>query len=109
MLGSVCATLGVVLPSFIIIMIISSLLQQFQALVAVQYAFRGIRAGVLALLVKALWKMYKKDKRNWVSYVIMAGAFVLTSIFDVSVLPVLAGCALFGYIASRTMEKEVKK
>ena len=73
------------------------------------YAFRGIRAGVLALLMKSLWKMYKKDKRNWVSYVIMAAAFVLTAIFDVSVLPVLAGCALFGYISSRTFEKEGKK
>ena len=95
-LGSVCATLGVVLPSFVIIYVISFVLKQFQELAAVQYAFHGIRAGVMALLCKALWGMYKKNKKNWVSYIVMAAAFVLTAVIDVSVLPVLIGCAVFG-------------
>ena len=38
-LGSVCGTLGVVLPSFVIILALSFVLQEFQALRAVQYAF----------------------------------------------------------------------
>ena len=46
-LGSVCATLGVVLPSFVIILAISFVLKEFQDLKPVQYAFMGIRAGVL--------------------------------------------------------------
>ena len=50
-LGSVAATLGVVLPSFVIIFAISFVLRQFQELKAVQYAFQGIRAGVMALLL----------------------------------------------------------
>ncbi len=45
-LGSVAATLGVVLPSFMIILAISGILRQFQENVYVQYAFRGIRCGV---------------------------------------------------------------
>ena len=53
--GSVFATLGVVLPSFVIILALSFVLEAFQGLPAVQYAFFGIRAGVLALLCKALW------------------------------------------------------
>ena len=108
-LGSVAATLGVVLPSFVIIFAISFVLRQFQELKAVQYAFQGIRAGVLALLCKALWGMYKKNKKNWASYLVMAGSFVLTGIFDVSVLPVLAGCAVFGLITARLMKGQVAK
>lgn len=108
-MGSVAATLGVVLPSFVIIYAISFVLRQFQELKAVQYAFQGIRAGVLALLCKALWGMYKKNQKNWASYIIMAGAFILTGLLDISVLPVLAGCAIFGLATAKAMERKVQK
>ncbi len=108
-LGSVAATLGVVLPSFVLIFAISFVLRQFQEIKAVQYAFQGIRAGVLALLCKALWGMYKKNKKNWASYIVMAGSFLLTGIFDVSVLPVLAGCAIFGLVTAKHMKGQVEK
>ena len=48
--GAFFSTLGVVLPSFVIILLISFVLREFQHIKAVQYAFNGIRAGVLALL-----------------------------------------------------------
>ena len=107
--GSVAATLGVVLPSFVLIFAISFVLRQFQELKAVQYAFHGIRAGVMALLCKALWGMYKKNQKNWASYMVMAGSFLLTGILDVSVLPVLAGCAVFGLVTAKMMERKVQK
>ena len=108
-LGSIAATLGVVLPSFAIIFAISFVLRKFQEIDAVQYAFNGIRAGVLALLCKALWGMYKKNQKNWASYIVMAGSFVLTGLLDISVLPVLAGCAVFGVITAKLMERKVQK
>ena len=107
-LGSVCATLGVVLPSFVLIYIISFVLRQFQELKVIQYAFYGIRAGVLALLCKALWNMFKKNRKNWVSYLVMAGAFVLTAILNVSVFPVLIGCAVFGLITAKYMARRAQ-
>ena len=108
-LGSVAATLGVVLPSFVLIYAISFVLRQFQELKAVQYAFQGVRAGVLALLCKALWGMYKKNQKNWAAYTVMAGAFILTGLLDVSVLPVLVGCAVFGFVTAKAMERKVQK
>ena len=107
--GAFCATLGVVLPSFVIILAISYVLREFQQLKAVRYAFNGIRAGVLALLFKALWTMYKKAPKNWVSYIVMAGAFVLTAFLNVNVLFVIIGCAVFGLITSLFVKKEVEK
>ena len=108
-LGSAAATLGVVLPSFVIIYAISFVLRQFQELKAVQYAFHGIRAGVLALLCKALWGMYKKNKKNWASYIVMGASFLLTGLLDVSVLPVLIGCAMFGLVTAKIMERRAQK
>ena len=58
--GSFFATLGVVMPSFIIISLIAILLSEFATLKPCVYAFYGIRAGVLALIIKAIWGMYKK-------------------------------------------------
>lgn len=108
--GAACATFGVVLPSFVIIIAISYVLNQFQQIRAVQHAFNGIRAGVLALLFKALWGMYKKSPKGWASYVVMAGAFLLTAILKVNVLLVIIGCAVFGLVTSLVIKgKEVAK
>ena len=108
-LGAMCATLGVVLPSFVIILAISYVLRQFQDIKAVQYAFNGIRAGVLALLFKALWTMYKKSPKGWAAYVVMAGAFLVTAFTNVSVIYVVIGCAVFGLVTSLLMERRAKK
>ena len=104
-LGSVCATLGVVLPSFVLILALSFVLAQFQHIQAVQYAFYGIRAGVLALLVKALWTMYKKSPKGWAAYVVMGAALILTAFFHVNVIFVIIGCAVFGILTSAIMRR----
>ena len=103
--GSVCATLGVVIPSFVIILALSFVLAQFQDVQAVKYAFNGIRVGVLALLIKALWSMYKKSPKGWVAYVIMGASLLLTAVFSVNVIFVIIGCAVFGIVTSRIMER----
>ena len=95
-LGSMAATLGVVLPSFVIITLISFVLTQFQELRAVQYAFFGIRAGVLALIVKAFWSMYKKCPKGMVSYIVWVFAFILSAFTDINVMVIIVCSALFG-------------
>ena len=108
-LGSVFATLGVVLPSFVIILLLSFVLQQFQQVQAVQYAFHGIRAGVLALLIKSLWTMYKKCPKGWPSYVVMGASFFLTAFFSFNVIFVILGCAVFGLVTSLMLERRAKQ
>ena len=106
--GAICATLGVVLPSFVIILIMSGILQQFQDIVLVQYAFFGIRAGVLALILKAMWGMYKKSPKDIFSYLIMLGVFLAVVLLKASVLWVLAlaaGVGLAVTLCRRRAEK----
>ena len=107
--GSFFATLGVVLPSFVIILLISFVLKEFQDLKAVQYAFEGIRAGVLALLIKALVGMYKKSPKNLVSYIVIVASFLVAAFVDISVLWVIIGCAVFGLVTSMYANRRAKK
>lgn len=106
--GALFSTLGVILPSFLIIVGISFVLKQFENLAAVRYAFMGIRAGVLALIFKAMWSMYKQCKKNAVSYIIMALSFVLVAFFNVNAIFVIVGCAVFGLVASLIAQRRAK-
>ena len=60
LLGSVAATLGMVLPSFVIIYAISQFLDNFLEIPLIANAFRGMKAGVGIVILNAGWKMLKK-------------------------------------------------
>ncbi len=107
--GSFFSTFGVVLPSFVIISLISLVIKQFEQLKFVQYAFMGIRAGVLALIIKAFLTMYKKCPKNKVSYLIFILSFVAVAVFDVNVLIVILSCAVIGLVSTLCLSKEVQK
>ncbi len=112
-LGSVFATLGVVLPSFIIIFAISLVFDKFLSLVWVQYAFRGIQACVAFLILSAGFKMLKKLKKNVFNVVFITltiGCLVGFSLFAIdfsSIFYILIGGVvgltiyLIGYIKSK--------
>ena len=104
-LGSAAATFGVVFPAFMIIYIISFFLRQFEELKVIKYAFNGIRAGVLSLLLNALISMGKKCPKNLMSYIIVAASFAVVAIFDVNVLFVIIGCAVTGVVWSIAANK----
>lgn len=52
-MGSICATLGVVLPSFIIILVVAALLKNFLKYSGVQGFMKGVRPCVAALIIAA--------------------------------------------------------
>ena len=108
-LGSTAATLGVVLPSFVIILVISFVLTAFQSLRAVQYAFMGIRAGVLALVIKALISMFKKCPKGWVSYIVMALAVAVGALTDINVFLIIIVSALFGLVTYSVLRRRGDK
>lgn len=107
--GAFVSTLGVILPPFVIISVISEFLWQFREVEAVGYAFAGIRAGVLALIVKALVSLYKKAPKNVFSYILMAIALLIPTFFDINVIFVIIACAIAGIVFSLIAKKEDKK
>ena len=108
-MGSFCATLGVVMPSFIIISLIAVLLSEFATLKPVVYAFYGIRAGVLALVTKSLWTMYKKAPKGYVAMAISLLALIAVAFAGVNALVVIILSALVGYVMSEIKRRRKAK
>ena len=85
-LGSVFATLGVCIPSFVIIYIISLFFDAFLTLTYVEYAFRGIQVCVVYLILSAGLKMLKQMKKtefNMIIILITLICMVVLSLFAV--------------------------
>ena len=74
--GAVAATLGMVMPSFSIIFIISLFFNQFLSLTWVSSAFRGIQSCVVFLILSAGLKMLKKMKKTAFSATVATLTFV---------------------------------
>ena len=72
--GSVFATLGLVLPSFAIILVISHFYKTFMTWHVVQAAFKGLSVGVIILLFLAVLKLKKAVPQNLLSAIL----FIIT-------------------------------
>ena len=99
-LGAALATCGVVLPAFGIITALSFIPANVTKIPTVSYALFGLRAGVAALILRALWNMYRACPKGIFSYVVMAAAFLLVGGFHVGAVWVLLGCAAAGIVYS---------
>lgn len=75
--GAVAATLGVVLPSFIIIYLISMFFDNILSFPIITNAFRGIKIAVGLLIVNAGINMGKKIPKKPLQMTILAAAIVL--------------------------------
>ena len=115
-LGSVFATLGVVLPSFCIIYVISLFFNQFLEFKYVQYAFSGIQAGIAFLILSAGIKMYKHLNKKPLTIIIFLATFVALlciNLFELnfsSVFIILIGgtIGVVAYLLSLAKEKGKK-
>ncbi len=83
MAGAIAATIGVVLPSFIIIYIISMFLDNFMELTIIANAFKGIKLAVGLLILQAGLNMARHIKRNALTYSIMAFGFASMLLIDI--------------------------
>lgn len=81
--GAVLATLGVVLPSFMIIYIISMFLDRFLEIGVVANAFIGIRIAVGFLVLNTGIKMVKKMKRTPLLMAILIASFTVMMLINI--------------------------
>lgn len=65
-----------------------------------KYAFFGIRASVLALVIHACITMFRAIDKNAVSMLIIAGALLSVTIFDINVLFVILAAAAIGLVCT---------
>ncbi|HSP46554.1 MAG TPA: chromate transporter [Clostridiaceae bacterium] len=96
-IGSVCATSGVVLPSVIIIYIISRLFMRYKDGPYVSGTLKYIRLGSVGLIAAAAVLLAGDVFVNWPSIMIFVVAFILNFRFkmDPILLVILSGVAGF--------------
>lgn len=82
-IGSIIATVAVVIPSFIIIYIISFFFKQFLNIQYVGYAFQGIAAAVIYLILRAGIKMFKELEKNIFNICLFSITLFLTITFSI--------------------------
>lgn len=79
--GALAATVGVCIPSFIIIYIISLFFDEFLALKYVYAAFRGIQVGVIYLIISAGLRMFRALDNTLLDKVILLSVFTVMILF----------------------------
>lgn len=83
LLGAIAASIGVVLPSFLIIFLISLFLDNFLQIKWIASAFKGIKIAVGILIIDAGIKMIKKMKKKPLPIIILVCAFIAMLLVDV--------------------------
>ena len=88
LIGAIAATIGMVLPSFSIIFLISMFLDNFLEIVWIAHAFMGVKIAVGILILDAAIKMIRKMQKKPIPLTIMACAFLAMLLIDIFALHV---------------------
>lgn len=99
--GGVIGTLGVAMPSIIIILLIAMFFQAFKGNIYVEKIFMGIRPAVVALIAAPCFSMARTAKINRHNVWIPIVACLLISLFDVSPIWIIIVAGLTGFIWGR--------
>ena len=106
-LGSVTATFAVVLPSFILMIIISKFLMQYKHHPVVEHVFMGLRPAVVGLLAAASLLLMTRenfsspDESPWhfyISVAIFLGTMIGCQVYKLNPIRTLLFCALVGIL-----------
>ncbi|MCK9536681.1 MAG: chromate transporter [Bacilli bacterium] len=107
-LGSLLATLGVILPSIFIITLIAMFFTKIMDNQYIIYAFKGIRAGVTVLILNAAIKIYRKTPKTTLAYLLIAFAFFMSIFIEYRylTLSLIAFGLITGVISQMILRKE---
>ena len=87
--GSVAATLGSVLPSFLIILLIAMLFTGYQDNPVVVRIFKGIRPVVVSLILVPMIKMARKGNKTWWAWAISVATLFMVAFLKFSPIYIL--------------------
>ena len=112
-LGAVVATIGMCMPSFIIMYLVSLFYEKFMSITLVAAAFKGIQIAVVYLIATAGLKMLKKMKKTPLNITVFSATcvgMILFTLFDIHISSVwfilTAGCiGLFVFFINENKKK----
>ena len=113
-LGAAVATVGICVPSFVFMYIVSLCYEKFMEIAIVAAAFKGIQICVVYLIASAGYKILRKMKKtpwNLMTFTATCAGMVLCTLFEIPISSVvfifaagLAGLAAFTVKAKKAKE-----
>jgi len=106
-LGSLVATFALVLPTFILMIVISRLFMRYMKSSPVQSVFMGLRPAVVGLLAAATLLLCTKDNFSspsenpwqfWISIAIFAATFIGTKFFKINPIKMILMAGFAGLL-----------
>ena len=103
-LGSTIATVSVVLPPFILMVLISKFFLKYQKHPIIASVFEGLRPGVVGLLAAAALVLMNRENfgtYNWqilTSIILFAGTFIASYRYKVNPILLIVICGIIGYV-----------
>ena len=103
--GSVAATLGSTLPSFLIILLIAMFLTGYQDNPVVVRIFKGIRPVVVSLILVPMINMARKGNKTWWAWVISAATLFMVAFLGFSPIYILLTLIVVAVCATLIKER----
>ncbi len=100
-LGSIFATLGLAIPSFTVIFIISLFYEKFMQVDAVKAIFKGLSVGVIILITNAFFKLKKSVKLNistTILFVVVLSYLVANYFLEITIPFFTLILIMFGFV-----------
>ena len=104
--GSVVATLGSILPAFVIILVIAVLLNNYQDNPVIIRIFKGIRPVVVSLIAVPMVNMARKNNKTWWAWAISIVSMLLVAFLNVSAIYVLMVVIVLAFAVAFYRQKE---
>lgn len=96
--GALAATLGVITPSFVIIILAVTVLDSIGDNTYIQGAFIGVKAAVCGLIIVTVARIGKKTLRSVFAWALAVLAFVAIIVFGINAIWVILAGAVMGII-----------
>ena len=106
--GAVFSTIGMILPSMFIIILIATILSMYMHNRYIAYAFAGIRVCVIALIADIVYELWRKNIKTFIDVTIFVLAILILSFVNISAVWIVILAALTALFAEEIKRKRTK-
>ena len=106
--GSIAATLGSILPSFLMILAIAMFFTAFKDNPWVEKAFKGIRPVVIALIAVPMIRMARSSCKTWWAWLLAIAALLLVAFLNVSPIYIILCVLVMGFTVTYIRDSSLR-
>ncbi|MBC7264914.1 MAG: chromate transporter [Chloroflexi bacterium] len=96
--GAIVATLGISLPGFLLMAIMTAFFMQYKDSPKVAAMLKAVRPVVVALLALVVWEVFPVSVKSWDTALILGASFLLVAFTNIHPALVITAAALLGLL-----------